>query len=69
LAAVLLLDTHLVLCAAFEPGRLSPKARKLLESRAEPLAFSLATILEVVLETSLQRPGFAGLGSGRSCLW
>jgi PIN domain nuclease of toxin-antitoxin system len=56
---VLLLDTHLVLWAAFEPGRLSPKARTLLENRAEPLAFSLATIWELAIKTSLQRPGFA----------
>jgi PIN domain nuclease of toxin-antitoxin system len=54
-----LLDTHLVLWAAFEPERLSPKASKLLRSRESPLAFSLATLWEVAIKTSLGRPGFA----------
>lgn len=55
---MLLLDTHLVLWAAFEPDRLSAKARKLLRNRAEPLAFSLATIWEIAIKTSLRRPDF-----------
>lgn len=55
---MLLLDTHLVLWAAFEPTRLSPKAAKVLASRAVPLAFSLATLWEVAIKTSLGRPGF-----------
>ena len=54
-----LLDTHLVLWAAFEPDRLSAKARKLLRSRDVPLAFSLATLWEVSIKTSLGRPGFS----------
>jgi PIN domain nuclease of toxin-antitoxin system len=54
-----LLDTHLVLWAAFEPERLSAKASKLLRSRATPLAFSLATLWEVAIKTSLGRPGFS----------
>lgn len=56
---MLLLDTHLVLWAAFEPTRLSPKAAKVLASREVPLAFSLATLWEVAIRTSLGRPGFA----------
>ena len=56
---MLLLDTHLVLWAAFEPQQLSPKARKLLESREQPLAFSHATLWELAIKTSLGRPGFA----------
>jgi PIN domain nuclease of toxin-antitoxin system len=54
-----LLDTHLVLWAAYEPERLSTKATKLLRSRATPLAFSLATLWEVAIKTSLGRPGFS----------
>jgi PIN domain nuclease of toxin-antitoxin system len=56
---MVLLDTHLVLWAAYEPGRLSAKATKLLRSREAPLAFSLATLWEVAIKTSLGRPGFA----------
>ncbi len=55
----LLLDTHLLLWAAFEPARLSPKASKALQSREVPLAFSLASLWEVAIKTSLGRPGFA----------
>jgi PIN domain nuclease of toxin-antitoxin system len=54
-----LLDTHLVLWAAYEPGRLSSKAAKLLRSRDQPLAFSLVTLWEVALKTSLGRPEFS----------
>jgi hypothetical protein len=54
-----LLDTHLVLWSAFEPDRLSPRAGKLLRSRDKPIAFSLATIWEVAIKTSLGRPGFS----------
>ena len=56
---MLLLDTHLVLWAAFEPERLSAKATKLLRSRELPLAFSLATLWEVAIKTSLGRPDFS----------
>jgi PIN domain nuclease of toxin-antitoxin system len=56
---MILLDSHLLLWAAFEPARLSPKAAKLLRSRETPLAFSLATIWEVAIKTSLGRPGFS----------
>lgn len=54
-----LLDTHLVLWAAFEPARLSAKATKLLRSREAPLAFSLATLWEIAIKTSLGKPGFS----------
>ncbi len=56
---MLLLDTHLLLWAAFEPSRLSPKATKSLQSREQPLAFSLASLWEVAIKTSLGRPGFS----------
>lgn len=56
---MLLLDTHLVLWAAFEPARLSPRAARMLASREVPIAFSLATLWEIAIKTSLGRPGFA----------
>ncbi len=56
---MLLLDTHLLLWAAFEPGRLSAKAAKTLQSRDTPLAFSLATLWAVAIKTSLGRPDFS----------
>ncbi len=55
----LLLDTHLLLWAAFEPARLSSKATKTLQSRDVPLAFSLASLWEVAIKTSLGRPDFS----------
>ena len=54
-----LLDTHLVLWAAFDPERLSGKATKLLRSRETPLAFSLATLWQVAIKTSLGRADFS----------
>jgi PIN domain nuclease of toxin-antitoxin system len=54
-----LLDTHLLLWAAFEPARLSTKATRLLQSRDTPLAFSLASLWEVAIKTSLGRPDFS----------
>jgi PIN domain nuclease of toxin-antitoxin system len=54
-----LIDTHLLLWAAFAPERLSSKAAKTLLARQHPLAFSVATIWEVAIKTSLGRPDFA----------
>ena len=56
--AVLLLDTQLLLWAAFEPERLSAKAAKTLSSRAQPLALSMASLWEVAIKTSLARSDF-----------
>lgn len=56
---MLLVDTHLLLWAAFEPDRLSAEAAKTLQSREMPLLFSLATVWEVAIKTSLGRPDFA----------
>ena len=56
---MLLVDTHLLLWAAFEPDRLSAEAAKTLQSREIPLLFSLATVWEVAIKTSLGRPDFA----------
>lgn len=54
-----LVDTHLLLWAAFEPSRLSSKATKALQSREVPLMFSLASLWEVAIKTSLGRPDFS----------
>ena len=56
---MILVDTHLLLWAAFEPDRLSTKAVKTLQSREFPLAFSLATLWEVAIKTSLGRADFS----------
>lgn len=56
---MILVDTHLLLWAAFEPERLSTQAAKTLQSRASPLAFSLATLWEVAFKTSLGRADFS----------
>jgi len=56
---MLLLDTHLILWAAFAPERLSAKAARQLRSRETPLAFSLASLWEVAIKASLGRPDFA----------
>ena len=54
----LLLDTHLLLWAASEPERLSAKARVLLLDPANQLMFSAASLWEVTLKNSLDRPDF-----------
>lgn len=54
----LLLDTHLLLWAAAEPERLSQKAVKLINDPKNTLFFSAASIWEVVIKNSLNRPDF-----------
>jgi len=55
---MLLLDTQLILWAAFEPDRLSAKAAKQLRSRETPLACSQASLWEVAIKASLGRADF-----------
>ena len=54
----LLLDTHLLLWAAGDPGRLSSKAQNLLGDPATELMFSTASIWEVVIKSALGRDDF-----------
>ncbi len=54
----LLLDTHLLLWAAGDPGRLSSKAHDLLSDPATELIFSTASIWEVVIKNALGRDDF-----------
>ena len=54
----LLLDTHLLLCAASEPKRLSAKARALLLDPANHLVFSSASLWEISIKSGLERSDF-----------
>ncbi len=54
----LLLDTHVLLWAAGEPERLSAEALALINDENNKLYFSAASICEVVIKNSLQRPDF-----------
>ena len=54
----LLLDTHLLLWAAGQPGRLSAKARKFIDDPGNELLFSAASLWEVVIKRGLGRDDF-----------
>ncbi len=56
--SALLLDTQLLIWLAFEPTRLSSKAKRLLQAREQTLLFSLASVWEVAIKTSLGRSDF-----------
>jgi PIN domain nuclease of toxin-antitoxin system len=53
-----LVDTHLLLWFVLEPGRLTQRTARLLADRAIPAVYSLASIWEVAIKTSLHKPGF-----------
>jgi PIN domain nuclease of toxin-antitoxin system len=55
---ILLVDTHLLLWAAGEPGKLSRKARRLLEDPDSQLWFSAASLWEVAIKHGLGREDF-----------
>ncbi len=57
-SAPLLLDTHLLLWWAVEPERLLGPLRQELSDRRQPLLFSVASLWEVAIKASLDRPGF-----------
>jgi PIN domain nuclease of toxin-antitoxin system len=54
----LLLDTRLLLWAAGQPERLSPAARRLLDSPENELLFSAASLWEVAIKRRLDRTDF-----------
>ena len=54
----LLLDTHLLLWAAGQPGRLSAKARGLVNDAGNELMFSAASLWEIVIKRGLGRDDF-----------
>jgi PIN domain nuclease of toxin-antitoxin system len=53
-----LLDTHLLLWAAGDPGRLSKKARALIEPSENRLTFSAASLWEIVIKSQMGRQDF-----------
>ncbi len=54
----LLLDTHIVLWAAYTPEHLSQKAKQLLSDPASSLYFSVASLWEVAIKSALGRADF-----------
>lgn len=54
----LLLDTHLLLWAAGEPGKLSKAARALIDGPENELFFSAASLWEIVIKRGLGREDF-----------
>lgn len=54
----LLVDTHLLLWAAFAPERLPPEAASLLADEANTPVFSAASVWEVAIKAGLGRPDF-----------
>lgn len=54
----LLLDTHILLWASGDPGRLSESARTMLETIENELFFSAASFWELAIKRSLGRPDF-----------
>lgn len=53
-----LLDTHLLLWAAGDPGRLSSAAQELLNDPGNELLFSAASLWEVAIKSTLGRDDF-----------
>lgn len=54
----LLLDTHLLLWAAGQSGKLPPAARKLIASSRNTLYFSVASLWEIAIKRTLGRDDF-----------
>jgi len=55
---LLLLDTHVLLWAAGQPDRLSASTRTRLEDPANALAYSVASLWEIVIKRGLGRDDF-----------
>jgi PIN domain nuclease of toxin-antitoxin system len=54
-----LLDTHVLLLSLAQPAKLSPKARRLLESEAQDLLFSAASVWEIAIKRQIGRLAFS----------
>ncbi len=52
------LDTHLMLRAMLRPEKLSSKASKLIPDRQHQFCFSVVSLWEIAIKTSLGRPNF-----------
>lgn len=55
---IFLLDTHLLLWAAYEPQQLSQETSSIIEDYNHTLVFSAASIWEVAIKSSLARNDF-----------
>lgn len=55
---ILLLDTHILLWAAYEPEKLGAEARSLCEAPGNTLVFSAASIWEVAIKAARRREDF-----------
>ena len=55
----LLLDTHILLWALHDPGRLDDGTRDLLEDPRQEVMFSAASIWEIAIKARLGQPDFA----------
>jgi PIN domain nuclease of toxin-antitoxin system len=53
-----LLDTHVLLWAANEPGRLAPETRHILQEAGNTLLFSAASLWEIAIKSTLGRNDF-----------
>lgn len=54
----LLLDTHILLWAAFDQNKIAAAARSLMANPANTLWFSVASLWEVAIKRGLDRPSF-----------
>ncbi len=54
----LLLDTHVLICVAAEPDRISNEVLRIIESRDTELVFSAASVWEVAIKRTLGREDF-----------
>jgi PIN domain nuclease of toxin-antitoxin system len=54
----ILLDTHVLLWALVEPGRLNPETRIAIRSGDNEVLFSAASIWEIAIKTGLRRADF-----------
>ena len=54
----MLLDTHLMLWAALQPDRLPARAARLIGARNSAVAFSVASLWEVAIKSSMGRADF-----------
>ena len=52
---MILLDTHVYLFAAYDPSRLSPRARRILASRENQFVWSTASTWELAIKVRLGR--------------
>jgi PIN domain nuclease of toxin-antitoxin system len=54
----LLLDTHVLLWAIYQPSRIPENWVSKLVDRSNPVFFSAASIWEIAMKSSLERPDF-----------